>query len=235
MMTLYLFCFCCEMEALHKIAEHYRLVLIEDAAQAIGAEFPFPERTAKAGTMGEGGLFSFYPSKNLGAAGDAGMVVCRDDKLAQKLRTFREHGMEPRYFHHFIGGNFRLDEMQATILAVKLPHLETWAAARRAAADLSRDFSRSAAICGQRDCRILQLKSRALAKLLASRRVRAISTRKAFVVLTGRYRSGQTGQTVNLLALRLRWFESSPAQTFVNTLMRCSRLTALRRFERNHP
>jgi dTDP-4-amino-4,6-dideoxygalactose transaminase len=126
---------CCDMEALRKIAERYRLVLIEDAAQAIGAEFPFPERTAKAGTMGEGGLFSFYPSKNLGAAGDAGMVMCRDDKLAQKLRTFREHGMEQRYFHHFIGGNFRLDEMQAAVLAVKLPHLETWAAARRAAAD----------------------------------------------------------------------------------------------------
>ena len=135
MIPVHLFGLCCEMESLRKIAEHYRLVLIEDAAQAIGAEFPFPERTAKAGTMGEGGLFSFYPSKNLGAAGDAGMVVCQDDELAQKLRTFREHGMEPRYFHQFIGGNFRLDEMQAAVLAVKLPHLETWAAARRAAAD----------------------------------------------------------------------------------------------------
>jgi dTDP-4-amino-4,6-dideoxygalactose transaminase len=135
MIPVHLFGLCCEMESLRKIAEHYRLVLIEDAAQAIGAEFPFPERTAKAGTMGEGGLFSFYPSKNLGAAGDAGMVVCQDDELAQKLRTFREHGMEPRYFHHFIGGNFRLDEMQAAVLAVKLPNLETWAAARRAAAD----------------------------------------------------------------------------------------------------
>jgi dTDP-4-amino-4,6-dideoxygalactose transaminase len=135
MIPVHLFGLCCEMEALRKIAERYRLVLIEDAAQAIGAEFPFPERTAKAGTMGEGGLFSFYPSKNLGAAGDAGMVVCQDDELAQKLRTFREHGMKPRYFHHFIGGNFRLDEMQAAVLAVKLPHLETWAAARRAAAD----------------------------------------------------------------------------------------------------
>src|SRR5436190_16749450 len=72
---VHLFGLCCEMEALRKIAQRYRLVLIEDAAQAIGAEFPFPERTAKAGTMGEGGLFSFYPSKNLGAAGDAGMVV----------------------------------------------------------------------------------------------------------------------------------------------------------------
>jgi dTDP-4-amino-4,6-dideoxygalactose transaminase len=135
MVPAHLFGLCCEMEALRKIAERYRLVLIEDAAQAIGAEFPFPERIAKAGTMGKAGLFSFYPSKNLGAAGDAGMVVCRDEELAQKLRTFREHGMEPRYFHRFIGGNFRLDEMQAAILAVKLPRLETWATGRRAAAD----------------------------------------------------------------------------------------------------
>src|SRR6266478_4688137 len=93
---VHLFGLCCEMESLRKIAERYHLVLIEDAAQAIGAEFPFPERIAKAGTMGESGLFSFYPSKNLGAAGDAGMVVCRDEELAQKLRTFREHGMAPR-------------------------------------------------------------------------------------------------------------------------------------------
>jgi dTDP-4-amino-4,6-dideoxygalactose transaminase len=143
MIPVHLFGLCCDMKALRKIAEHYRLVLIEDAAQAIGAEFPFPERIAKAGTMGEGGLFSFYPSKNLGAAGDAGMVVCRDEDLAKKLRTFREHGMEPRYFHHVIGGNFRLDEIQAAILAVKLPYLEKWAAARRAAADFySSEFVR---------------------------------------------------------------------------------------------
>jgi dTDP-4-amino-4,6-dideoxygalactose transaminase len=135
MVPVHLFGLCCEMEALLKIAERYRLVLIEDAAQAIGAEFSFHERIAKAGTMGEVGLFSFYPSKNLGAAGDAGMVVCRDEELAKKLRSFREHGMEPRYFHHVIGGNFRLDEIQAAILAVKLPYLEKWAAARRAAAD----------------------------------------------------------------------------------------------------
>jgi len=135
MMPVHLFGLCCEMDALLEIAERYRLVLIEDAAQAIGAEFPVADRNAKAGTMSEVGLFSFYPSKNLGAAGDAGMVVCRDDKLAKKLRSFREHGMEPRYFHHVIGGNFRLDEMQAAVLGVKLPHLEKWAAARRSAAD----------------------------------------------------------------------------------------------------
>src|SRR5439155_14264546 len=139
MIPVHLFGLCCEMEALHKIAERYRLVLIEDAAQAIGAEFPFPERTAKAGTMGHGGLFSFYPSKNLGAAGDAGMVVCQDDELAQKLRTFRQHGMEPRYYHHFIGGNFRLDEIQAAILEVKLPYLDEWSAARRQVADKYRE------------------------------------------------------------------------------------------------
>lgn len=135
MIPVHLFGLSCEMDALLEIAERYRLALIEDAAQAIGAEFRFPERIAKAGTMGEVGLFSFYPSKNLGAAGDAGMVVCRDRELAQKLHIFREHGMEPRYFHHVIGGNFRLDEIQAAILTVKLPHLEKWAADRRAAAD----------------------------------------------------------------------------------------------------
>jgi dTDP-4-amino-4,6-dideoxygalactose transaminase len=135
---VHLFGVCCQMDALHEISERYRLYLIEDAAQAIGAEFPFRERIAKAGTLGEAGFFSFYPSKNLGAAGDAGMIVCRDKELAQKLRTFREHGMEPRYFHPVIGGNFRLDEIQAAVLAVKLPYLEKWAAARRAAADFYR-------------------------------------------------------------------------------------------------
>ena len=132
---VHLFGLCCEMDALHEISERFRLDLIEDAAQAIGAESPFGESAAKAGTMSKVGFFSFYPSKNLGAAGDAGMIVTRDETLARKLRTIREHGMEPRYFHHVIGGNFRLDEIQAAILGVKLPFLERWAAARRAAAD----------------------------------------------------------------------------------------------------
>jgi dTDP-4-amino-4,6-dideoxygalactose transaminase len=135
---VHLFGLCCQMDALHEVSNYYRLVLIEDAAQAIGAEFPWREGIAKAGTMGEVGFFSFYPSKNLGAAGDAGMIVCRDDKLAKALRTFREHGMEPRYIHHVVGGNFRLDEMQAAILGVKLPYLEKWAGARRSAADFYR-------------------------------------------------------------------------------------------------
>jgi dTDP-4-amino-4,6-dideoxygalactose transaminase len=141
---VHLFGLCSEMDPIHQISEHYQLDVIEDAAQAIDAEYQFGEKTAKAGTMGEAGFFSFYPSKNLGAAGDAGMIVCRDDQLAKELRIFREHGMEPRYYHRAIGGNFRLDEIQAAILAVKLPHLESWSAARRAAADFYRaEFSRA--------------------------------------------------------------------------------------------
>ncbi len=132
---VHLFGLCCDMDAIHQISEHYQLDVIEDAAQAVGSEYPFGGKTARAGAMGEAGFFSFYPSKNLGAAGDAGMIVCRDDQVARELRVFRDQGMDPRYYHGVIGGNFRLDEIQAAILAVKLPHLESWSAARRAAAD----------------------------------------------------------------------------------------------------
>jgi dTDP-4-amino-4,6-dideoxygalactose transaminase len=141
---VHLFGLCCDMDAIHQISEHYQLEVIEDAAQAIGAEYPFGERTAKAGAMGEVGFFSFYPSKNLGAAGDAGLITCRDAGLVKKLRILRNQGMEPRYYHHVIGGNFRLDEIQAAILAVKLPHLDSWSAARRAVADFYRaEFARA--------------------------------------------------------------------------------------------
>jgi len=136
---VHLFGLCCEMDTIHQISERYQLDVIEDAAQAIGAEYRLGQRTAKAGAMGEAGCFSFYPSKNLGAAGDAGMIVCRDEQLAARLRVLRQHGMEPRYYHQFIGGNFRLDEMQAAILKVKLPHLDSWSAARRAAANFYRE------------------------------------------------------------------------------------------------
>ena len=132
---VHLFGLCCEMDAIHEISERYQLDVIEDAAQAIGAEYSFAGKTARAGAMGEAGFLSFYPSKNLGAAGDAGMIVCRDNQLARELRSVRDHGMEPRYYHSVVGGNFRLDEIQAAILAVKLPYLESWSAARRAAAD----------------------------------------------------------------------------------------------------
>jgi len=136
---VHLYGLCCEMDAVHRISERFQLEVIEDAAQAIGAEYPFAGASAKAGAMGEIGYFSFYPTKNLGAAGDAGMVICRDDAFAERLRACRQHGMEPRYYHHFIGGNFRLDEMQAAILGAKLPFLDSWSAARRGVADVYRE------------------------------------------------------------------------------------------------
>jgi dTDP-4-amino-4,6-dideoxygalactose transaminase len=140
----HLFGLCCEMDEITAIARDYDLSVIEDAAQAIGSEFPTTNGPKKAGTMGDAGCFSFYPSKNLGAAGDAGLIVCQNDDFAQRLRIYRQHGMEPRYEHHFIGGNFRLDEIQAAILNVKLPHLNSWSAARRAAADFYREeFTRA--------------------------------------------------------------------------------------------
>lgn len=130
----HLFGLCCDMNQMVKIAREHNLVLIEDAAQAIGAEFPLEKAAAKAGEMGDAGCFSFYPSKNLGAAGDAGLIVCQHDEFAERIRVCRQHGMEARYEHQFIGGNFRMDELQAAILNVKLPHLDAWSAARRAAA-----------------------------------------------------------------------------------------------------
>jgi dTDP-4-amino-4,6-dideoxygalactose transaminase len=132
---VHLFGVCCAMDAIHQISEEYQLEVIEDAAQAIGAECWFNSAARQAGTMGEVGCFSFYPSKNLGAAGDAGLVICREQQMAAKIRAVREHGMHPRYYHHLIGGNFRLDEIQAAILDVKLPSLPGWSAQRRAAAD----------------------------------------------------------------------------------------------------
>src|ERR1041385_2085276 len=120
---VHLFGLCCEMDAINTLAQRFQLIVIEDAAQAIGAEYPGKNGTRQAGTMSLVGCFSFYPSKNLGAAGDAGMIVCDDDALAQRLRSFRQHGMEPRYFHHVIGGNFRLDAIQAAILKIQLPCL----------------------------------------------------------------------------------------------------------------
>jgi len=133
---VHLYGLCCDMDPILEMGRRFNLQIIEDAAQALGAQYPARAGTASAGAMGDAGTFSFYPSKNLGAAGDAGMVVCRDENFAKRLRHCRQHGMEPRYYHHFVGGNFRLDELQAAILAVKLPHLEEWSAARRGVADI---------------------------------------------------------------------------------------------------
>src|SRR5690606_911986 len=122
-----LFGCCADMDGIFQLAERHGVPVWEDAAQALGARHP----RGAAGSMGQAAWFSFYPTKNLGAFGDAGMVVCNDDALAAKLRAFRNHGMEPRYYHQFIGGNFRLDAIQAAVLNIKLPHLDGWSAARR--------------------------------------------------------------------------------------------------------
>jgi len=131
---VHLFGLCCDINEMRGIAQEHNLILIEDAAQAIGAQFPIEGGPGKAGNMSDAGCFSFYPSKNLGAAGDAGLIVCQHDEFAERLRQCRNHGMGEQYRHEFVGGNFRMDELQAAILNVKLPHLDRWSAARREAA-----------------------------------------------------------------------------------------------------
>ncbi|MEQ1859684.1 MAG: DegT/DnrJ/EryC1/StrS family aminotransferase [Chthoniobacteraceae bacterium] len=125
---------CADMAAILALGREHGVPVIEDAAQALGARHAL----GAAGAMGEAGFYSFYPTKNLGAFGDAGMVVCRDDALAAKCRALRNHGMEPRYYHSMIGGNFRIDAMQSAVLHVKLPHLDSWSDARRAHAEAYR-------------------------------------------------------------------------------------------------
>jgi dTDP-4-amino-4,6-dideoxygalactose transaminase len=117
-----------EMDALLDIAKRHSLRVVEDAAQAIGAELADGRR---AGSIGDIGCLSFFPTKNLGAFGDAGMCTTNDPVLAQKLQILRVHGGEPKYYHAVIGGNFRLDELQAAVLVIKLEHLDEWTAARQ--------------------------------------------------------------------------------------------------------
>ncbi len=123
---------CADMSAIMAIAEHYQIPVIEDAAQAIGAEYPTDTGVwKKSGTIGLTGCFSFFPSKNLGGIGDGGMVITRDAEIADRLQMLRNHGAHPKYYHAMVGGNFRLDPIQATVLRVKLKHLEKWHAGRR--------------------------------------------------------------------------------------------------------
>ena len=122
---------CADLGSLAALAEERGLRLIEDAAQAHGAEFD----GRAAGTVGDLGCFSFYPSKNLGACGDAGAVVTRNRDLAARLRLLRNYGQTRKYQHDSLGSNSRLDELQAAVLRVKLPHLEAWNEARRRAAE----------------------------------------------------------------------------------------------------
>jgi dTDP-4-amino-4,6-dideoxygalactose transaminase len=121
---------CADMEKILSIAKNYKVPVIEDAAQAIGAEVPVKNSPstgwAKAGSLGIAGCFSFFPSKNLGGIGDGGMVVSQDTDFANKTRLLRNHGAHPKYYHALVGGNFRLDPIQASVLRIKLKHLESW-------------------------------------------------------------------------------------------------------------
>lgn len=117
-----------EMNEIMKIANAHNLYVIEDAAQAIGTQY---KDGRFVGTIGHIGCFSFFPSKNLGGYGDGGLIVTNDDKLSEIIRIKRVHGGEPKYYHKVIGGNFRLDAIQAAVLRVKLPHLQSWSEKRQ--------------------------------------------------------------------------------------------------------
>jgi dTDP-4-amino-4,6-dideoxygalactose transaminase len=128
LMPVHLYGQCADMDPLMAIARRHGLKVIEDAAQAIGAEYT---NGARAGTIGDVGCFSFFPSKNLGAFGDAGLCTTNDAELAESMRVLRVHGGKPKYFHGVIGGNFRIDELQAAVLRVKLKYLDGWTEGRQ--------------------------------------------------------------------------------------------------------
>lgn len=143
-MPVHLFGQCCDMDSVLDLAGAHDIVVIEDAAQAIGSNY----KGRRAGSMGDMGCFSFFPSKNLGAFGDGGMVTTSSEELYETLKILRVHGSHPKYYHKLIGGNFRLDALQAVIISVKLPHLEKWISERRANARRYKTLFREAGLDG---------------------------------------------------------------------------------------
>ena len=127
---VHLFGACCAMDEIQAVCTRYSVPIIEDAAQAIGAEYPSKDGTKRAGSIADYGYLSFYPTKNLGAFGDAGMAITAHEWMAHRLKALRNHGMEKKYEHEQVGGNFRLDALQAAILLKKLPHLAGWSRRR---------------------------------------------------------------------------------------------------------
>ena len=134
-----------DMDPIMAIAAEHGIPVIEDACQAIGSGY----RGRQAGTIGTAACFSFFPSKNLGAFGDAGMVTTNDAALGREIRLLRNHGAEPKYFHKRIGGNFRMDALQAAVLRVKLPYLAEWSDSRRANAKRYDELFRAAGLDGR--------------------------------------------------------------------------------------
>lgn len=132
MIPVHLFGLSAEMDAIMQIAQKHKIAVVEDAAQAIGTEY---KDGRKIGAIGTIGCFSFFPSKNLGGFGDGGLVTTNDEALFHKMKIMRVHGGEPKYYHKVIGGNFRLDALQAVVLNAKLPHLDQWTQGRRRNAD----------------------------------------------------------------------------------------------------
>ena len=141
-MPVHLYGQCADMDPILKIAKEYNLFVIEDAAQAIGAEY----RGRRAGAMSDFGCFSFFPSKNLGAFGDGGIVITGSDELYDKLRVLRVHGSHPKYYHKLAGGNFRLDAFQAAVVSVKLKYLDKWTKGRQENANKYRELFANAGI-----------------------------------------------------------------------------------------
>ncbi|MCJ8500797.1 DegT/DnrJ/EryC1/StrS family aminotransferase [Desulfatitalea alkaliphila] len=136
---------CADMDPILDMARRHNWVVIEDAAQAIGAEY----KGRRAGSMGDFGCFSFFPSKNLGAFGDGGVVTTTSAEMDQRLRMLRMHGMEPKYYHRMIGGNFRLDALQAAVVALKLDYLDGWTSGRQANAAAYRRLFQEAGLVQQ--------------------------------------------------------------------------------------
>jgi dTDP-4-amino-4,6-dideoxygalactose transaminase len=139
---VHLFGLCADLDPLLDAASRAGIPIVEDAAQAIGATY----KSRPAGGIGAFGCFSFFPSKNLGAFGDAGLLTAIDATLAKRARLLRTHGMEPKYYHHVVGANFRMDALQAAVLRVKAPHLQAWTEGRRANAARYRQLFRAAGL-----------------------------------------------------------------------------------------
>jgi dTDP-4-amino-4,6-dideoxygalactose transaminase len=143
-LPVHLFGLSADLDPILDVANRTGVPVVEDAAQAIGATY----KSRPVGGIGSYGCFSFFPSKNLGAFGDAGLLTTNDDVLADRARLLRTHGMRPRYYHHAVGANFRMDAMQAAVLRVKAPHLAAWTAARRANAASYRALFSAAGLDG---------------------------------------------------------------------------------------